>query len=247
MAEKSVKDIKVWVIPPKIGNRFIRKHHYSGKIVNNSKIHFGAFLDGILHGVMSLGSPLDKRKVIGLVKDTKWNEMLELNRMAFDKHLPRNSESRCLSIVFKLLRKNTPQVKWILSFADATQCGDGVIYRAAGFKLTGVIPNQNTCRLPSGEVMHKMTLESNPTKRRRELGGKTYYEVTGGKYDFNKYIEVVGGERLTGYQVRYIYLLDKSCEITIPILPYSKIDEVGAGMYKGEKITVAERHASVVQ
>src|SRR3989304_6603537 len=125
----SVKNIKIKVIPSQIANRFIKRHHYSGKIVNNSKIHFGCFLDQFLHGVMSFGPPLDKRKVISLVEDTKWNEMLELNRLAFDNHLPRNSESRCLSIVFKLLRKNAPQIKWILSFADATQCGDGVIYR----------------------------------------------------------------------------------------------------------------------
>ena len=36
-------------------------------------------------------------------------------------------------------------------------------------------------------------------------------------------------------------LLDKTCKITVPILPFSKIDEMGAGMYKGEKITVKER------
>jgi hypothetical protein len=31
--------------------------------------------------------------------------------------------------------------------------------------------------------------------------------------------------------------------LTVPILPFSKIDELNAGMYKGEKITKAERHA----
>ena len=30
--------------------------------------------------------------------------------------------------------------------------------------------------------------------------------------------------------------------LTVPILPFSKIDEMGAGMYKGEKITIAERN-----
>jgi hypothetical protein len=29
---------------------------------------------------------------------------------------------------------------------------------------------------------------------------------------------------------------------TVPILPFSAIDKAGAGMYKGEKITQAERH-----
>ena len=38
------KEIEVKVIPAKIANDFVKKHHYSGKVVPNSKIHFGAFL-----------------------------------------------------------------------------------------------------------------------------------------------------------------------------------------------------------
>lgn len=30
--------------------------------------------------------------------------------------------------------------------------------------------------------------------------------------------------------------------MTVPEIPYSRIDELGAGMYKGEKMTLAERH-----
>ena len=88
------KEIVMRVIPSTVANPFIRAHHYSGKVVNNSKLHFGVFLDGQLHGVMSYGPSLDKSKIIGLVADTGWNEFLELNRMAFDSVLPRNSESR---------------------------------------------------------------------------------------------------------------------------------------------------------
>ena len=54
------KEIELKVIPANIANDFIRKHHYSGKVVQNSKLHFGAFLDGGLHGVLSYGSSLDK-------------------------------------------------------------------------------------------------------------------------------------------------------------------------------------------
>lgn len=237
------KEIIVKVIPSKLANEFVKKHHYSGKVVQNSKLHFGAFLDGKLHGVMSYGSPLDKRKVMPLVQPSAWNEMLELNRMAFDDYLPKNSESRCISISIKLIKKHAPHIKWILSFSDGTQCGDGIIYRASGFVLTGIVTNSNTCKLSDGSVIHKMTLESNPIQKRNELGGKSYYEITGGKYDFRKYVEAVCGEILIGFQLRYIYLIDKSCRITVPILPFSKIDELGAGMYKGQKISLAERKA----
>ena len=240
------KDIIVKVIPAKIANDFVRRWHYSGKVVNNSTLHFGAFLDGHLHGVMSFGSPLDKRKVLGLVEGTLWNEMLELNRMAFDDILPRNSESRCLAIAFRLIRKNAPHIKWVLSFSDGTQCGDGAIYRASGFVLTGVVENSNTCKF-SGGVIHKMTLESNPTQKRPELNGRSYYEITGGKYDFKKYVREVCGHVLKGYQLRYIYLLDKNCKLNCPVIPFSEIDKIGAGMYRGEKITIAERRNTSVQ
>lgn len=33
----------------------------------------------------------------------------------------------------------------------------------------------------------------------------------------------------------------------VPILPFSKIDEMGAGMYKGEKITLAERQKQAAE
>ena len=229
------------VIPAKVANEFVKKHHYSGKVVQNSSLHFGAFLDNKLHGVMSFGSPLDKRKVLPLVQPSLWNEMLELNRMAFDDYLPKNSESRCISVAIRLLKKNAPHIKWILSFSDGTQCGDGTIYRASGFSLSGLVENTNTCELPNGEVIHKMTLESNPTSPRKELYGDSYYKLTGGKYDFGKYVKAVSGKVLRGFQLRYIYLIDKTCKITVPVIPFSKIDELGAGMYKGEKITLAER------
>ena len=209
------KDIIIKVIPSKIANDFIRKNHYSGKVMLGSRLHFGCFLNNMLHGVMSFGNPIDKRKVKGLVKNTKWNEMLELNRLAFDRYLPRNSESRCLSIAFKLIKKNAPHIKWILSFADGCQCGDGTIYRASGFYLVGIKKNSTIYEMPSGEKIAKHgTSKKNTT--------------------FAK--------KLPGFQIKYIYLLDKSCKLTVPVLPFSKIDELGAGMYKGEKITVKERH-----
>ena len=231
------KDIVIKVIPSKIANEFVRKHHYSGKVVSNSKLHFGVFLDNKLHGVMSYCSSLDKSKIIGLVQGTKWNEFLELNRMAFDEVLPRNSESRAISQSIKLIKKNAPHIKWIISFADGCQCGDGTIYRASNFVLTGIKPNEALYRLPSGEVIHQLTLQSNPKQPRPELGGKCLYDVSGGTYSIKKWKELSGAELVKGYQLRYIYFIDKSYrdKLTVPIIPFSKINELGIGMYKGKK------------
>lgn len=240
------KEIVVKVIKSADANAFIKAHHYSGKVVQNSSLHFGAFLDGKMHGVMSYGSPLDKKKVLPLVHTQAgvpclWNEMLELNRMAFNDYLPHNSESRCIAISIRLIKNNAPHIKWILSFSDGTQCGDGAIYRASGFYLTQISENKNTCQLKDGSVIHKMTLESSPTTKRPELGGMSYYDLTGGKYDFKKYVSYIGGAILSGFQIRYIYLIDKKCKISVPILPFSKIDEMGAGMKKGIKVSIKDR------
>lgn len=238
------KEISLKVIPGKIAKPYIEKHHYSKKAVNNSCLHFGAFLDGNLHGVLSYGPSLDKSKIITLAAGTGWNNFMELNRMAFDDYLPRNSESYCIGKSIRMIRKNAPQIKWIISFADGCSCGDGTIYRASNFVLTGIKKNSNLCMLPTGEKVHKMALEGNPTAPRKELGGHSYFSLTGGTYDFKKYVEAVGGIVLTGYQLRYIYFIDKSYRnrLTVPEIPFSKIDEMGAGMYLGEKMTVAERH-----
>lgn len=52
---------------------------------------------------------------------------------------------------------------------------------------------------------------------------------------------------MSGYQLRYIYFIDKNFrrKLTVPEIPFIKIDEMCAGMYKGEKITQAERHAKL--
>lgn len=215
-----VKDIKIKVLPAQVANDFVKKNHYSGKVVPNSYLHFGCFLDGILHGVMSFGPSINKKGTINLVKNTEWNGFLELNRMAFDDYLPKYSESRCIGIAIKLIKKNAPQVKWIISFADGAQCGDGTIYRASGFYLVGIKENTAIRINPqTGEKMHTIqAYHLNITKQ------------------FKKWSPV------KGYQLKYVYLIDKKCELNVPIIPFNRINELGIGMYKGKRITIAERN-----
>jgi hypothetical protein len=216
------KEIIVKVIPSKIANEFVKLNHYSGKVVPNSTLHFGCFLDGKLHGVMQYGPSINKKGTINLVEGTGWNEFIELNRMAFDDYLPKYSESRCIAISIRLIKKNAPQIKWIISFADGTQCGDGTIYRASGFKLVGIVDNTALRMNPeTGEAMH--VIQAHHLKMSSEFRNWKPFK---------------------GKQLKYIYLIDKSMQITKEVLPFSEIDKQGAGMYKGEKITLQERRAN---
>lgn len=49
----------------------------------------------------------------------------------------------------------------------------------------------------------------------------------------------VGWKPLEGYQLRYVYFLNPEAKnrLTAPILPFSDIEKMGAGMYKGIKVS----------
>ena len=240
------KDLVLRIIDSREAHAFVRAHHYSKKSVNNSSVHFGAYLDGKLEGVLQFGPSLDKANMLGLVRGTEWNGFLELNRMVFTEALPRNSESRAIGVALRKIKQHAPNVRWVVSYADGTQCGDGTIYRAAGFSLTLIKPNAGLARLPSGQVIHEMTLKSAPLSPRPELGGRSFFDITGGKYNFSKYVEAAKAEVLRGNQLRYIYFLDPSAraDLASPIVPFSAIDELKAGIYRGKWISRAERSAN---
>lgn len=248
----TAKDIILRPISSKEASDLVKRIHYSGKVVQNSQFHIGVFLNGKLEGAMQFGPSLDKRKIQGLVKDTLWHEFIELNRMAFSDALPRNSESRAIAIAMRILKKHAPQIKWVISFADATQCGDGTIYRASGFVLTGIKKNTQVWAAPTGDRFSRTSLTDNRSKAQQAAAQRVISRVTvtkgnhslgsGGGASMKQY-EDAGFVPLDGYQLRYIYFIDKEYrnKLTVPELPYSEIDRIGAGMYKGEK----RNHADV--
>ncbi|WLA75056.1 hypothetical protein QIH77_07615 [Bradyrhizobium diazoefficiens] len=217
----SAKDILVAPISRRDADALIIRQHYSHKTVQNAYLALGVFLDGRLEGAMTFGPSMDKSNIQGLVRDTGWHGFLELNRLVFSDALPRNSESRALGIALRMIRKTYPQIEWVISFADGCQCGDGTIYRAAGFVLTAIRKNHSLLRAPDGTVVHKMA----------QVTGKNradHFARNGGRWSGE-------GTPLAGYQLRYIYFLDPAARarLTCPEIPYSEIERRGAGMYRG--------------
>jgi len=239
----SAKDIVVKPISRERADKTIKDLHYSGKVVPNSQLHLGVFYNHSLEGAMQFGPSMDKRKIQGLVSDTGWNEFIELNRMAFSDELPPNSESRALSIAFKLFDEHAPHVKWVVSFADAAQCGDGTIYRASNFVLTGIKKNTQMYRFPDGETISRKSLTNVGYDIRRKMARKYNADISDGSASIKPF-EKVGAEPINGYQLRYIYFIDKNYrdKLNVEEIPYSKINEIGAGMYKGEKISYEKRN-----
>lgn len=233
----SAKELHIAGIGVKDANAFVREHHYSGKVDTRSQLHLGVFWQGRLEGVMQFGPSIDKNKSVGLVRDTRWNGFIELNRLAFSDRLPRNSESRAISVAMKLLRKNAPHIEWVLSYADGTQCGDGTIYRASGFHLLKITPNKSMWRMPDGEVICKIVLEPGFSPHgSQENTVKSRYGKTGTETS-TSFLKRIGAECLGGFQLKYIYFLNPAAKdrLTVPVLHYDEISKQGAKMYKGQR------------
>lgn len=192
-------------------------------------------------------------KTIGTIK-TETRSIAELIPFA------RNSESRALGIAMRMIRKAYPHIEWVISFADGAQCGDGTIYRAAGFVLTGIRVNTSLWRGPEGNVSDDVTVKSNPTRPpvfsrtsltdnkskqqqqqalqivSRTIVTKGSHSVAAGGGASMKIYKEAGFEPIPGFQLRYLYFINPKARerLTVPILPFSKIDEMGAGMYRGK-------------
>lgn len=230
---ESAKDIVIKTIQPAIANDFVRQHHYSGKIAASSSLHFGVYWQGQLEGVLQYGHPIDKRKSLTLVRDTPWSGFLELNRMAMSPALPKNTESRALAITMRLIKKHRPDIKWVVSYADATQCGSGTIYRASGFYLTGIRPNATIIYVPSmNEAFTKLTftsMKSHKTYERiKAATGVDCLKEMGGAASVTNIIKALGARTLKGYQIRYLYILDPAYKdkMNVPILSYDEIKKL---------------------
>lgn len=228
--EISAKAIRVAPISRQDADRVVRAVHYSGKVVPNSQLHLGVFLGDRLEGAMQFGPSMDKRKTLGLVSGTAWNGFLELNRMGFSDRLPRNSESRAMAVAFRMIRRAYQHIEWVISFSDATQCGDGAIYRAAGFVLTGIKGN-------------KQILEWNGQRIARKTLDNENFPKPGGKYYSRHLIETGAATALPGFQLRYVYFLNPAARerLTVPVLPFDRIQQMGAGMYRGKPVDRSTR------
>jgi len=223
----SAKRLTLRPIAAADANRIVRKLHYSGKATQNSQLHIGVFYLNRLEGALQYGPSIDLRRMAKTVTGSGMHDFMELNRMALSERLPRNSESRALAVSFRIIRREAPQIKWLVTFADGTMCGDGTIYRAAGFHLVHVRRNTTQLRLPDGTVASDISLN--------------VYRTPDGRMG-SAAAKANGAAPLPGFQIKYVKFLDPAWEgrLAKPPLSYDTIGELGASMYRGRSATMSD-------
>lgn len=219
------KSVLVRKVPRADADRCIATWHYSGRPYTKSVHHYGCLLDGHLIGALQFGDPLDINKAMALFRACERDEVMELNRMALSPSAPRNTASRVLRVSLRLLAAALPRLQWVLSYSDATQCGDGACYRGAGFLLTGIRRNSTLWMAPDGRVVSDVGIRTSLALRNRYRCGTSRSSFV-----------AAGLELLPGYQLRYLAPLRRGARerIIAQPIPYSDVPD-DARMYCGQR------------
>ncbi len=88
-------------------------------------------------------------------------------------------------------------------------------------------------KFPDGLVETRLVLTDARRPRRIELANKYGIKIGGGA-SLKPFLDF-GCKPIPRFQLRYVYFLNHQAQsrLTVPALPFSKIEELGAGMYKG--------------
>lgn len=115
--------------------KYACKHwHYSKSVPTGKTVKFAVYEDDRFRGVVVYGSGSNNR--IGIPYGLKQGEAVELVRVALRSH--KTSVTRIIAITLKMLRKDFPGVKLVISYADIDQNHLGKIYQAGNWVYEGV-------------------------------------------------------------------------------------------------------------
>lgn len=114
-------------------------------------LKIGVWEDGTFCGVVlfSRGANKNLMRPYGLA----YNEGCELTRVALGAH--KAPVSRIVSVAIKLLRRQSPGIRLIVSFADPNEGHVGTIYQAGNWIYTGLAKSTPKYRTPDGKVLHQ--------------------------------------------------------------------------------------------
>jgi hypothetical protein len=150
-------------------------------------------------GVVLYGSGANNN--LAMQYKLKQGNVIELVRMALNGK--QESTSKALAVSLKLLKKDLPLVKLIISYADKDQNHNGIIYQATNWYYTGksMVNQKDASYIIDGKRIHGKTI-SDKCKR---YGLVKNTENAKKVYKAKQVIEYV-----TKGKIKYIYPLDKS-------------------------------------
>lgn len=138
---------------------FVETHHYSHSL-NGVKI---SFCFSVMHKDQLVGAV-----VYGALSTTAWKKfsnlekkVLELRRLVLLDNLGRNSESRVVGYTLRQIKKHSPEIEVVVSYADPLHGHSGTIYKASNFEYLGLSGKDKGFKDPeNGKVYHSRALRT---------------------------------------------------------------------------------------
>ena len=125
----------------------VTKKHYANTWTASSDIYAiyhksgeHKFFDGKelkLIGCVIYGNPVGFRVVKSISEKLTDIDVLELKRLWIEDGYGKNIESYCIAQTLKMLKKDSPQTKVVISYADRNVNHKGIIYRATNWLYQG--------------------------------------------------------------------------------------------------------------
>lgn len=141
-------------VPMEIVKDVCRNKHYLHR-VPHIVVSYGLYKNDLLLGIITFGIP-PSPYLMKICGEKYKSNVLELNRLWCYDESPRNSESFLISQGIKLLKKDKPDIKILVSFADTRQNHLGYIYQASNWYFTGwSIPGGGSIVIDGAEVHPK--------------------------------------------------------------------------------------------
>ena len=185
----------------------VEKYHYSHCLPAFKAVRIGCWEDDRFCGVLLFGCGANRNlaRPYGL-KDT---EVAELTRVALAPGRD-HPTSRCVAIALKMLRRQSPGLRLVVSYADAGQGHRGVIYQASGWYYVGA-GSQAYLRC-KGRIVHPRSLYD-----RFGRGGQSVTWL-------REHVDPRAERVAMPSKLKYIYVLDPTLrpQIEVISLPYVK-------------------------
>ena len=125
----------------------ITKKHYANTWTASSDIYAIYYESGEhkffggkelkLIGCVIYGNPVGFRVVKSISEELTDTDVLELKRLWIEDGYGKNIESYCIAQTLKMLKKDSPQTKVVISYADPSVNHKGIIYRASNWLYQG--------------------------------------------------------------------------------------------------------------
>jgi hypothetical protein len=167
--------------------------HYARRLPSISYA-FGLFIDGVLQGVVTYGTPSSAPLRSGIAGQDWADKVLELNRLCLHENR-HNQASRLVAASLKML----PRPSLVVSFADTEQGHIGTVYQACNFTYCGLSEKRTDWKVAGMEHLHGQTIadkfrgaDSRAQAMRNHFGNAFYLKQRSRKH---RYVAFIGSHK----------------------------------------------------